>query len=209
MRGTNRVEGLWSSWFLNSDEYMGNLAADREWLSPVSRYPHSTTPTSVDTHNSDSARTSVLFVCLGNICRSPLAEGIFDHLVREAGLDDRFDIDSAGTGAWHVGERPDARAAMVATKHGVELGSRARQITSDDLDRFDYVIAMDRENLRNVSRMVDSSDSDAEVHLLREFDEEEGDEVPDPYYGGASGFETVYEMLHRSCQTLLERLKAA
>ncbi|MDG2282265.1 MAG: low molecular weight phosphotyrosine protein phosphatase, partial [Longimicrobiales bacterium] len=108
-----------------------------------------------------------------------------------------------------VGERPDARAAMVATKQGVELDSRARQITDDDLDRFDYVIVMDHENLRNVRRMADASDSDVEVHLLREFDEEEGDEVPDPYYGGASGFETVYEMLHRSCQTLLERLKAA
>ncbi len=188
---------------------MGNLAAEREWLRPISRDPHSTNPTSVDTHNSDSDRTSVLFVCLGNICRSPLAEGIFDHLVHEAGLDERFDIDSAGTGAWHVGERPDARAAMVATKQGVELDSRARQITDDDLDRFDYVIVMDHENLRNVRRMADASDSDVEVHLLREFDEEEGDEVPDPYYGGASGFETVYEMLHRSCQTLLERLKAA
>ena len=187
----------------------GQLARRQEGLRPTFRYPHSTAPTSVDTHNSDSDRTSVLFVCLGNICRSPLAEGIFDHLVHEAGLDDRFDIDSAGTGAWHVGERPDARAAMVATKHGIELDSRARQITSDDLDRFDYVIAMDRENLRNVSRMVDASDSETEVHLLRTFDEEEGDEVPDPYYGGASGFETVYEMLHRSCQTLLERLKAA
>jgi len=186
------------------------LANEGERLPSTSRHDHSTTPTSVDTNNSDSARTSVLFVCLGNICRSPLAEGIFDHLVQEAGLDDRFDIDSAGTGAWHVGERPDARAAMVASKHGVELESRARQITDNDLDRFDYVIAMDRENLRNIERMAGATGSEAEVHLLREFDPAaEGDEVPDPYYGGASGFETVYEMVHRSCQTLLDRLKAA
>ncbi|NNF13511.1 MAG: low molecular weight phosphotyrosine protein phosphatase [Gemmatimonadetes bacterium] len=161
--------------------------------------------------NSDSPRTSVLFVCLGNICRSPLAEGIFHHLVDEAGLTDRFEIDSAGTGAWHVGERPDARAAMVASQHGVDLPSRARQITDDDLKRFDYVVVMDRENLRNVQRMSDTlgDEAVAEVVLLRAFDPEgsDGDEVPDPYYGGASGFENVYEMVHRSCRDLLDRLR--
>lgn len=164
----------------------------------------------VDTNNSGSPHTSVLFVCLGNICRSPLAEGIFGHLVSEAGMAERFEVDSAGTGAWHVGERPDARASMVANQHGVELDSRARQLTEDDLQRFDYVIAMDRENLRNIERMADATSSEAEVHLLREFDRTaQGEEVPDPYYGGASGFETVYEMVHRSCQVLLERLQAA
>jgi len=189
---------------------LGNLPAGWTLADPTSRDHHSTIPTSVDTNASDSTRTSVLFVCLGNICRSPLAEGIFLHLVHEAGLTDRFEIDSAGTGAWHVGERPDARASMVASKHGVHLDSRARQITSDDLDRFDYVIAMDRENLRNIERLADASGTDAEVHLLREYDNSaDGDEVPDPYYGGASGFETVYEMVHRSCQNLLDQLKAA
>ena len=159
---------------------------------------------------SDSRRTSVLFVCLGNICRSPLAEGIFIHLVEQAGLTDRFEIDSAGTGSWHVGEQPDARASLVASQHGVDLPSRARQLTEDDLDRFDYVIAMDRENLRNIERMADATGSDAEVQLLRDYDAEgEGGEVPDPYYGGASGFETVYTMVHRSCQGLLRHLKAA
>ena len=164
----------------------------------------------MDSNNSDYARTSVLFVCLGNICRSPLAEGIFLHLVNEAGLSDRFEIDSAGTGAWHVGEMPDARATIVASQHGVNLTSRARQITDDDLEQFDWVIAMDRENLRNIERMALSTGSDAEIHLLREFDPEGGgDEVPDPYYGGTSGFETVYEMVHRSCQVLLDRLRTA
>lgn len=159
--------------------------------------------------NPDSSRTSVLFVCLGNICRSPLAEGIFTSLVVEAGLEDRFEIESAGTGAWHVGERPDARAEMVANQHGVDLVSRARQITEDDLHHFDYVIAMDRENLRNIQRMADAGGADAAIHLLREFDPEgdAGAEVPDPYYGGASGFENVYEMVHRSCRALLDRLK--
>jgi protein-tyrosine phosphatase len=161
-------------------------------------------------NDSTSRRTSVLFVCLGNICRSPLAEGIFQHLVRQAGLDDRFEIDSAGTGSWHVGERPDARAQMVATRHGVPLESRGRQITDEDLLRYDWVIAMDRENLRALERMASAVGSNAEIHLLREFDPDgEGDEVPDPYYGGASGFETVYEMVYRSCEGLLDRLRAA
>ena len=164
----------------------------------------------METNDSTSQRTSVLFVCLGNICRSPLAEGIFRHLVEEAGLADRFEIDSAGTGAWHVGERPDARAAMVASQHGVALECTARQITEEDFVHFDYVIAMDRENLRNIERMAAANGSDAEVRLLRDFDDEgDGDEVPDPYYGGASGFETVYEMVHRSCAALLERLRSA
>jgi protein-tyrosine phosphatase len=161
-------------------------------------------------NSSDPRRTSVLFVCLGNICRSPLAEGVFRQLVDEAGLSDRFEIESAGTGAWHVGERPDARAEMVANQHGVLLLSTARQVTIDDLHRFDWIIAMDRENIRALRRMADSSSSSAEIHLLREFDSEAGsDEVPDPYYGGASGFETVYEMVHRACEGLLKRLKAA
>ncbi len=164
----------------------------------------------MDTNNSDSPRTSVLFVCLGNICRSPLAEGVFQHLVEEAGLSERFEIDSAGTGSWHVGEPPDARATLVAGQHGVELVSRARQLTEEDLLHFDWIIAMDHENLRNIERMADASGSDAEIHLLREFDADgEGDEVPDPYYGGASGFENVYSMVQRSCQELLDRLRAA
>jgi len=164
----------------------------------------------MDTQHSGSPRTSVLFVCLGNICRSPLAEGIFRDLVEEAGLSEGFVVESAGTGAWHVGEPPDARASMVASQHGVELDSRARQITEADLERFDWVIAMDRENLRNIRRLASTVDSPAQVHLLREFDHEgEGDEVPDPYYGGASGFETVYEMVRRSCQALLDRIRVA
>lgn len=159
--------------------------------------------------DSPARRTSVLFVCLGNICRSPLAEGVFSHLAAEAGLADRFEIDSAGTGGWHVGERPDARARMVAQQHGVELGSHARQIAPEDFERFDYIVAMDHENLRTLQRMASAAGSDAEVALLRSYDPlADGDEVPDPYYGGASGFETVYEMVQRACQELLDRLSA-
>ena len=95
---------------------------------------------------------------------------VWTRVVEAAGLGDRFEIDSAGTGAWHVGEKPDARASLVAEQHGVELPSRARQITEDDLDHFDSVIAMDRENLRNIERIASATGSEAEIHLLREFD---------------------------------------
>jgi len=156
-----------------------------------------------------SSPTRVLFVCLGNICRSPLAEGVFKHLVDEAGLSGKFAIDSAGTGSWHVGERPDARAAMVAREHGVELDSRARQVTEQDLREFDYVIAMDRENLRSLERLAGASEATAEIGLLRAYEPDpDSEEVPDPYYGGVSGFENVYDIVARSCEGLLTRLRA-
>lgn len=156
-----------------------------------------------------SSPTRVLFVCLGNICRSPLAEGVFAQLVEEAGLSPRFDVDSAGTGSWHVGERPDARAAMVAREHGIELDSRARQVTDQDLEEFDYVIAMDRDNLRSLERMASASGAEADISLLRTYDPDpDGEEVPDPYYGGVSGFENVYDIISRSCEGLLNRLRA-
>ena len=162
----------------------------------------------MDSHSSGAPRTSVLFVCLGNICRSPLAEGVFRHLVEEEGLADRFDVDSAGTGAWHVGEPPDGRASMVAQSHGISLDSRARQVEAEDLDRFHHILAMDRSNLQELRRMVDLSGADVAVHLLREYDPEpDGDEVPDPYYGGADGFEHVYKMVLRSCEALLEDIR--
>ncbi|MHC4924952.1 MAG: low molecular weight protein-tyrosine-phosphatase [Planctomycetota bacterium] len=161
-------------------------------------------------HNFGSHGTSVLFVCLGNICRSPLAEGVFRHLVDEAGLGGHFDIDSAGTGAWHVGEPPDGRMTMVAEQHGISLDSRARQVEAEDLDRFDLILAMDRSNLRELQRMVDLSGADVRVQLLREYDPAgDGDEVPDPYYGGATGFEHVYTMVHRSCEALLEDVRSS
>jgi protein-tyrosine phosphatase len=129
--------------------------------------------------------------------------------VEEAGLTSRFEIDSAGTGSWHVGERPDARASMVAREHGVELECRARQVTEQDLHDFDYVIAMDRENLLSLERMASASGGDAEISLLRAYDPHpDGEEVPDPYYGGVSGFESVYDIVARSCGGLLTRLRA-
>lgn len=154
--------------------------------------------------------TSVLFVCLGNICRSPLAEGVFRHLVEGKGLEDGFIIDSAGTGAWHMGEEPDPRSVAVAAAHGVEVGGSARQVTGEDLRRFDLVLAMDRDNLAAIEALAEESGGTARLGLLREFDPEaDGDEVPDPYYGGPRGFERVYGMIHAACQGLLAGLRPA
>jgi len=161
----------------------------------------------MDSSTPDTTRIAVLFVCLGNICRSPMAEGVFRHLLREGGVEDHFVVDSAGTGAWHVGEPPDTRSAEAAARHGVSLSGSARQVRPADLDRFDYVIAMDRDNLGKLQRMQKGSGGHASLHLLREFDPDGGDrDVPDPYYDGLRGFETVYHMVRRSCEALLEHL---
>lgn len=151
----------------------------------------------------------VCFVCLGNICRSPTAEGIMLHLLREAGLSQRFTIDSAGTGAYHVGEPADSRSAVEALRRGVELPSRARQFTAQDFDRFDYVIAMDRRNQRDLARLARGGADEAKIHLLRSFDERKGSDldVPDPYYGEGDGFARVFEICEAGCRGLLARLR--
>lgn len=154
--------------------------------------------------------TSVLFVCLGNICRSPLAEGVFRHLVEERGLSERFVIDSAGTGAWHVGQPPDRRSVEVAEAHDIILTGRGRQVRAHDLRRFDVVVAMDRDNLEDLRDLAEATDGGARLHLLREFDPQaDSPDVPDPYFDGASGFETVYQMVRRSCERLLDALAPA
>ncbi len=157
-------------------------------------------------------RTGVLFVCLGNICRSPLAEGVFRRLVREAGLEGHFHVDSAGTLDWHVGEPPDARTLAEAERRGVVLESRARRIEDADLSRFDYVITMDRSNLRDVLGMADGAGDRraARIRLLRDFDPDvaESSDVPDPYFGGERGFERVHDIVERSCRALLGHVRA-
>jgi len=159
----------------------------------------------MDESSPNRKRTSVLFVCLGNICRSPLAEGVFRHVAAERGRGQDFLVDSAGTGAWHVGEPPDRRSIEVAARHGITLNGRARKVRPEDLQRFDLVIAMDRENLEDLEALADANGSRARLHLLREFDPRSaGDDVPDPYYGGPNGFEAVYEMVRRSCDGLLD-----
>jgi protein-tyrosine phosphatase len=154
----------------------------------------------------------VLFVCLGNICRSPAAEGVFKHQLAQAGLADRVLVDSAGTGGWHVGKRADARMRAAAARRGLELTSRARQLEPDDLNRFDRILTMDDDNLAAVQAMAARA-SAADVAqravvepLLRYSRHHTLREVPDPYYGGEQGFEQVLDLLDDACAGLLEAL---
>ena len=155
-----------------------------------------------------SQEISVLMVCLGNICRSPMAEGVFKHILDEEGLSDRVRVDSAGTGSWHVGESPDIRSVRISASHGVTLSGTARQVQPEDFQDFDYIVAMDMSNLDNLERFRAGVGGDAALYLLREFDPEGGPgaEVPDPYYGGPMGFENVYSMVDRSCRGLLDHI---
>jgi len=149
--------------------------------------------------------TGVLFVCLGNICRSPLAEGIFVHLARERGVLDRFQIDSCGTGAWHAGERADPRSIAVAAKHGIELPSIARKFEArTDPQHFDWLIPMDRQNHRD---LLEAGVPESKLKLMLDFHPDPPTrEVPDPYYGGPDGFDKVYEMLTVACEAVLDQL---
>ena len=148
------------------------------------------------------------FVCLGNICRSPTAEGIMLHLVREADLESTIEIDSAGTGAWHAGELADARSRKVARARGFDLPSRARQFVQADFARFDYVLAMDASNLENLQALARSDEDQAKLSLMRSWDStaQGSPDVPDPYYGGPQGFDEVFDMCERACRALLETL---
>ncbi|MEO1448194.1 MAG: low molecular weight protein-tyrosine-phosphatase [Bacteroidota bacterium] len=152
----------------------------------------------------------VLFVCLGNICRSPMAEGLFLHHMKAAGLSDQIEVDSAGTGGWHVGEPADRRMQQVAKSHGVDLPSRARKVRFSDFTEFDYILAMDHSNFQDLEDLArETPNATADLILMRHFDEVEPDSgVPDPYYGGAQGFENVYQMLDRSTLKLLEHIRA-
>lgn len=156
-------------------------------------------------------RTGVLFVCLGNICRSPLAEGIFIHRARVRGVLERFDVDSCGTGSWHVGEPADPRSRAVARKHGIELACVGRQFhPGRDVERFHWLIPMDRSNRRE---LLQAGADPARVRLLRSFDpgmigaEERELDVPDPYTGSDVGFDRVFRMLDRACEGLLDFLE--
>lgn len=151
----------------------------------------------------------ICFVCLGNICRSPTAEGVFQHLVNERGLQPYFEIDSAGTSAYHVGESANSKSQQTANKHGITLHSKARQFEEADLEYFDLILAMDRQNLSNLKRMDAHGKYDHKIGMLRDYDPEPGDgEVPDPYYGGIQGFENVFQIVKRSCNRLLDQLEA-
>lgn len=150
---------------------------------------------------------NVLFVCMGNICRSPMAQGVFEDLLRREGLEDEVFVDSAGTGAWHIGQPPDARAQESADKRGIDLSEqRARRVTPEDCQKFDYLIAMDVHNYESVSALCRSSR--AEVRLLLEYAPNSSQkEVPDPYYGGPDGFEHALDLVEEAAQGLLEDVR--
>ena len=154
-------------------------------------------------------KTRILFVCLGNIVRSPLAENMFRHLATQAGVGEHFLVDSAGIGAWHVGESPDSRMRAVAARRGLAYDGSARQFSPRDFDRFDLIIPMDQDNRSSLLLQARSQEGKEKIHLMREFDPRGGTnaEVPDPYYGGLSGFEEVYDILERACKGLLETLQ--
>lgn len=147
--------------------------------------------------------TRILAVCLGNICRSPVAEAAIREAAEQAGLD--VEVDSAGTGAWHVGNPPDTRMVAAGADEGLEVGGRARKVAPSDLSSFDLVVAMDRENLDDLRAIAASTPSTATIRLLREFDPDaDGVEVPDPYYGGDDGFRRVVEMMRPAAAGVVE-----
>ncbi len=151
----------------------------------------------------------MLFVCLGNICRSPAAEGVFLHLLDREGLRHGFEVDSAGTGGWHVGRQADARMRAAAARRGIHLTSRARQLEAADLHRFDHILTMDDENLAAVRALARGTGATARIGpLTRHSRLLSCREVPDPYYGGPDGFERVLDLLEDACAGLLEDLRS-
>lgn len=156
----------------------------------------------------DKSKIHVLFCCMGNICRSPTAHGVFESLVKANGLEDVIVVDSAGTHAYHVGEQPDGRSQQTALSHGVDLSyQRARQAGRDDFKRFDYILAMDRDNYRNLVAICPGG-MEHRLHMFLDFASElDEDEVPDPYYGGSNGFERVYHMVEMAAIGLLDYIR--
>jgi len=152
-----------------------------------------------------SQKIGVLFVCLGNICRSPMAEAVFRHLVRREGLEERFDIDSAGTGSWHIGKPPHPGTRKILDQTGISYeGLKGRQVKEEDFSRFDYIVAMDTENEADLKKL----DRRAEGNIIKLLDllpELKLKDVPDPYYTG--NFAEVYEMVDQGCQALLEQIR--
>jgi protein-tyrosine phosphatase len=150
----------------------------------------------------------VLFVCLGNICRSPMAEGVFRHLVEEAGLGNVISVNSAGTGPWHVGKPPDKRGQATVARHGIYIGhQRARQIAADDFTACDYVLAMDGDNLQTLLRAAPTEHQDRVTLFLNFSTTDKGRNVPDPYYGGLEGFDDVFVLVQGAAHGLLGHIQ--
>lgn len=154
----------------------------------------------------------ILFVCLGNICRSPTAEGVMRHKLQTAGLGREVDVESAGTAGWHVGAPPDGRSAAAARMRGIAMDSRAQRFGAAHFDDFDLILAMDRDNLEAMRALAPDADAEGKLGLLLEYDPlalRTGDlEVPDPYFGGPDGFDEVLDMVERACDGLIESIRA-
>lgn len=157
-----------------------------------------------------SETTRICFVCLGNIVRSPLAENMFRSLADQAEVGDHYEVDSAGTSSWHVGEEPDRRMRRVAAGHGFRYSGSARQFRQQDFENFDWIIAMDSSNRNDLQSLARDDAQRAKIHLMREFDPQAvpNAPVPDPYYGGIDGFEEVFQIVKRACQGLLDALES-
>lgn len=150
----------------------------------------------------------ILLVCLGNICRSPAAEAALRVALADAGLAAEVEIDSAGTGDWHVGEPPDRRMVAAASQAGLRLDGTARRVTPEDLDRYDLILAMDRDNLRTLQALAPGEEVRAKIRLFRDFEEgADSDEVPDPYYGGSGGFERVLEIVRAAARGVVDHVR--
>jgi protein-tyrosine phosphatase len=153
--------------------------------------------------------TKVLFVCLGNICRSPSAENIMNYLIQQRQLQGQIGCDSAGTSSYHIGSPPDGRMTQAARSYGITLKGRARQLQADDFDQFDWILAMDRENYRDILSLAGAAPEHPKVRLMCDFCRHHADtEVPDPYYGGPEGFKYVIELLMDACEGFLDHVLA-
>jgi protein-tyrosine phosphatase len=152
-------------------------------------------------------KIKVLFVCLGNICRSPLAEAIFKHKLTERGLHELVEADSCGTSNYHLGEEPDERTLQNALRNNVQISHRARQLASTDLEYYDFILAMDKSNHSNILKVSGAEQYIHKIKLMRSYDATPGEEVPDPYFGGEEGFQEVFEILDTATEAFLEFLR--
>ena len=155
------------------------------------------------------AMQRVMFVCTGNICRSPLAHAVFEHMLVERGLSDHYRVESSGLTGYHIGDNADPRMRRTARAHGVQLDHLSRRFQRNDLESYDILLAMDSGHYDDMTRLAGDDETRAKVHMFRSFDPHGDGDVPDPYYGGSKGFEDVYDIVERSCRVLLDELEGA